>query len=136
MGQSYFVVPFTHERPWLTQAIRWVAGQSQPPVTVQAPKCVQATFYSQEKPRRIIVHLLNEINTTGNRALPENNPPAREEIVPLAGIKVHFRQSEIKSLFQEPGHVKLPMTRVGGGVETVVPKLDLHTMVVAELEDQ
>jgi hypothetical protein len=136
VGQSYFVTPFTHERPWLTQSIRWAAGQSEPPVGIQAPKCVQSTFYAQEKPHRIIVHLLNEINTTGNRALPENDPPAREEIIPLAGIKVNFRQSEIKSIFQEPGHVTLPMVRSTTGVETVVPKLELHTMVVAELEDQ
>jgi uncharacterized membrane protein len=136
VGQAYFVMPFTHERPWLSQAMQWVAGDKQPPVSVQAPKCVQSTFFQQEKPRRFIVHLLNEINTTGGRALPYNNPPAREEVVPIMDIRVLFPAGLVKSAFEEPGHRELLTVHTGAYAQVTVPKLALHTMVVAQLNEK
>ena len=51
------------------------------------------------------MHLLNEVNTTANRAIPENNPSQREETLPIADIKVAFASSTVKTAFQEPEHL-------------------------------
>jgi hypothetical protein len=75
---------------------------------------------------------LNEINTTANRALPENNPSQREETVPLFNIKVVLADPKASSAFQEPGHQSLELERTDDGVEVIVPRLDVHTMVVFE----
>ena len=74
--------------------MRWAAGANKPPVRVDAPLCVQAAFYTQQSGKRTIVHLLNEVNTTANRAIPENNPSQREETLPIVDIKVTFSDTE------------------------------------------
>ena len=133
VGQAYFIAPYPYQRRLITNAARWAAGEgNSPPVKVAAPLCVQATFYTQDDGRRTVVHLLNEINTSADRALPENNPPQREETVPLAGIKVTLANKNASAAFQEPGHLPLPLTPVADGVEVVVPRLDVHSMVVFE----
>jgi len=132
IGQSYFVVPYQYERKLIANSIRWAAGNAQPPVEVTAPMCVQATFYEQNGGKRTVVHLLNEINTTGGRALPEGDSSMREEIVPLAGIKVLFRRPGITRVHLEPEGIELEMHPTPAGTEVVVPELKLHSMVVAE----
>ena len=133
IGQAYFVTPYQYERKLIANAIRWAARDNKPPVEVAAPMCVQATFYRQQEPKRIVVHLLNEINTTGGRALPEGDSSMREEIVPIAGIKVTFRDQGIKRIHLEPEGQDLPVTTVPEGVQVTVPELKLHSMVVAEV---
>ncbi len=130
-GQSYFTNPYQYERKVMTNSLRWVAVEA-PPVRVTAPMCVQATFYQQGGGKRTIVHLLNEINSTSNRALPEGDPPMREEIVPLSGIKVFFADALIKRVHLEPEGQDLPIAKVSGGIEVSVPTLGLHSMVVAD----
>jgi hypothetical protein len=112
--------------------VRWVAGSNPSPVRVDAPLCVQAAFYTQYDGRRTIVHLLNEINTTANRALPENNPSQREETLPICDIKVALTDAKIVTAFQEPGHHPLPLKKNGGGLEVLLPRLNIHSMVVFE----
>ena len=131
MGQAYFIAPYQYQRRLLTNAVKWAAGANQPPVRVEAPLCVQAAFYTQQEGRRMVVHLLNEVNTTANRALPFNNPSEREETLPVFGIKVSFRGPEVSSASQEPEHLSLPVKKVADGVEVTVPRLDVHSMVVA-----
>lgn len=94
--------------------------------------CVQATFYQQGNEKRTIVHLLNESNTTGGRALPEGDSSMREEVLPIAGIKVSFADTGISSARLEPEGIDLPLEKSGGKVQVTVPKLELHSMVVAE----
>ncbi|MDB5357086.1 MAG: Trehalose utilization [Phycisphaerales bacterium] len=132
MGQAYFIAPYQYQRRLITNAVRWSAGANKPPVRVEAPLCVQAAFYTQNNGARKIVHLLNEINTTANRALAENNPSQREETVPLLNIKVALADPKAKSAFQEPGHQQLELKKTDEGVEVIVPRLDVHTMVVFE----
>ena len=132
IGQSYFVAPYPYERQLMANALRWAAGQNHPPVTVHAPMCVQAAFYEQENGSRTVVHLLNEINTSTNRALPEGNSSMREEIVPLSGIHITFLDPHIKRVRLEPEGQTLQIRRVHDGVEVTVPELRLHSMVVAE----
>lgn len=132
MGQAYFIAPYQYERRLITNAVRWAGGPNKPPVRVDAPLCVQAAFYTQNDGRRRIVHLLNEVNTSADRAIPENNPSQREEIVPITGIKVALSNPGVSTAFLEPGHTPLTLTRTQEGVEVTVPRLDVHSMVVFE----
>ncbi len=131
VGQSYYTTPYQYERRLIANTLRWAAA-AKPTVKVTAPMCVQSTFYEQDGGKRTIVHLLNEINTTTDRALPEGNVSLREEIVPLADIKVAFSDPAIKRVHLEPEHQDLAISRTADGVEVTVPKLALHSMVVAE----
>lgn len=132
VGQSYFLAPYQYQRRLITRAIQWAAGERRAPIRVEAPLCVQAAFYEQDGGRRQIVHLLNEINTTADRAIPENNSSMREEVVPIGGIKVRFSDRSIRRVQLEPEHEELPLQPAEGGVEVSVPVLKLHSMVVAE----
>jgi hypothetical protein len=132
IGQAYFIAPYQYQRRLITNAVRWAAASNQSPVRVDAPLCVQAAFYTQREGRRTIVHLLNEINTTANRALPENNPSEREETLPISDIKIALTGGRIATAFQEPGHRALPLKKTSRGVEVVVPRLNVHSMVVFE----
>jgi len=131
IGQAYFLAPYQYQRRLIANSVRWAAGPNKPSVRVDAPLCVQAAFYTQNKGKRTIVHLLNEINTTANRAIPENNPPEREEVLPVFGIKVAIAGRKTAAR-EEPGHRSLPITQSTDGVEVTVPRLDVHGMVVFE----
>ncbi len=131
IGQSYFTNPYQYERKLLSNSLRWAASEK-PTVEVTGPMCLQSTFYQQENGKRTIVHLLNEVNSNTNRALPEGNPSMREEIVPLVRIKVLFRDPAITRVHLEPEAQDLPITKTADGVEVTIPELGLHSMVVAE----
>ncbi|MEO8352463.1 MAG: alpha-amylase family protein [Chthoniobacteraceae bacterium] len=132
IGQAYFLAPYHYQRRLITNAVRWAANLNEPPIAVTAPLSVQAAFYTQQDGQRSVVHLLNETNTSAHRALPENNPSQREEILPIFDIKIVARNSAIRTAFQEPGHLELPITRSKEGVEVIVPRLGVHSMVVFE----
>lgn len=140
VGQSYFSAPYQYERKLLANTMVWAAGEQGPPIVVEAPMCVQATFYQQAEGSRQIVHLLNELNTTANRALPEGDTSMREEIVPIEGIRVTFRDGGVRKATLQPEGIDLPVEKTPAGARVTVPRLGLHSMVVAELskskEDQ
>ena len=131
LGQAYFLAPYQYQRRLISNAVRW-AATTPPPVTVAAPLCVQAAFYTQADGRRTVVHLLNEVNTSANRAIPENNPPQREETLPIAGITVAVAGEAITAAFAEPGHLSLPLTKTPAGFVVTLPRLDTHAMIVFE----
>ena len=93
---------------------------------------VQAAFYTQNEGKRHIVHLLNELNSTANRALPENNPSMRMEVIPIHDILITARGLKADKAFLIPGNQPLAITRTAEGVEVTVPKLETHAMVVFE----
>jgi hypothetical protein len=132
VGQAYFLAPYQYQRRLISNAVRWAAGGHASPVQVEAPLCVQAAYYTQHDGKRTVVHLLNEVNTAANRAIPENNPPQREETLPIHQIKVTLRGATVGTAFQEPGHQPLPLQRSADGVAVVVPRLDIHGLVVFE----
>ncbi|MGO8749502.1 MAG: family 10 glycosylhydrolase [Thermoguttaceae bacterium] len=131
LGQAYFIAPYQYQRRLISNAVCWAAA-NQSPVRVDAPLGVQAAFYTQNGGKRKIVHLLNEVNTTANRALPENNPPQREEILSISGIQVALSDPKIIAAFQEPGHQPLALTRTADAVQVTMPRLDVHAMIVFE----
>jgi len=132
IGQSYFVTPYPYERKLLVNAIRWAAGSAGPSVLVEAPMCIAATFYQREGGKQVIVHLLNELNTTTNRALPEGNSSMREEVIPVSGIGVVFQDPLIRKATLQPENISLKLTETAAGMRVEVPPIKLHSMVVAE----
>jgi hypothetical protein len=97
--------------------------------------CVQTTLFRQKKDgERLIAHLYNDINTTAFHALSTDDVPMREETLPIHDIKVTFHGYNIARAHLEPGGTDLPLTKVDGATRVVVPRLDVHAMVIAELE--
>ncbi len=132
IGQAYFIAPYQYQRRLITNAVRWVSQANKPPVQVDAPLCVQAAYYTQNDRKRTIVHLLNEVNTSANRAIPENNPSEREETLPIVDIKVTLGGVDAANAFQEPGHLPLAIKKIADGLVVTVPRLEVHSMVVFE----
>jgi hypothetical protein len=125
---------YPYYRRLLASAIEWAAG-SQPPVRVVAPMCVQATYFTQQEKgsRRLIVHLFNGIDTTANHGLPASDVPLREEIVPIHGIRIRFRQDVPKQLHLEPGGKVLEAQRDGNDAIVNLSPLEIHAMLVGEM---
>jgi hypothetical protein len=134
LDAAYYLTSYPYQRLVLSQAIQWAAG-GLPPVQVTAPMCVHAVTVRQSKAgERLIVHLFNDVNTTTGHGHPAEEVPLREEVLPIHDIQVTFRGYAIKRVHLEPGESALDMKKADGKVGVLVPKLDVHAMVVAELE--
>lgn len=99
---------------------------------VEAPMCVQTAFYTRERGKQLVAHLLNEINTTADRAQPTGNSSMREEIIPVGGIKVQFVGAVPAAVHREPGPVALKVEEELGASFVRLPSLELHALCVAE----
>ncbi len=133
---AYYLYSYPYQRLVLRHAIEWVSP-APPPIRVNAPMSVHATFMRQEQVSRtrLIVHLLNNLNTTSHRALPVDDVPLREEFVPIHGIQVTFDADyPIRSVRLEPDGSELQIESTSEGKRVTVPKLDVHALVVAELD--
>ena len=149
-----FFYPDAYMRQMLAAAARWVAHDERPPVDVEGPLILTATFAQQPIKKRTIVHLLNQASSWGMHSiyqklapLPEElnkqwgfpnqselrgTWPVREEIIPLSGIRVRCRVPGVTSATLEPGAIDLPLTKTDNGLEAIVNDLGMHAMVVFE----
>ena len=132
MGQAYFLAPYHYQGKLISKAVRWAAKDVPPPIKVEAPMCVQTAYYTQNEGKREIVHLLNQVNTTANSAIPENGVSMRMEVLPIHDIKVTALGRTPSKAFLVPGETPLPITQTEAGAEVTVPKIDIHAMVVFE----
>ena len=131
---AYYLYPYPYQRLVLKQSIERVAA-TPPPITVAAPMCVHAVAMRQQKNgERLVVNLYNDVNTSAFHALPNDDVPLREETLPIHNIKVTFTGYRITKIHLEPEGVRLVPKRTGSAVEVTVPKLLIHSLVVAELE--
>lgn len=133
LDSALYSYGYPYQRVILASAIRWAAN-SPPPVAVQAPLCVHATTFRQQKPggpERLLVHLYNDVNTTAFHGLPDTDVPLREETIPIHDVAVRFAHPVAKATLQPEG-LELTVTRDGAGSRVVVPRLEIHSIVVAE----
>jgi hypothetical protein len=123
---------YPYQRRLFIRALDW-AARTTPSVRVHAPMCVQSTFWRQEDRAgsRVVVQLFN-INTTAGHGLPSAEVPLREEVLPIHDIRVVFAHRP-RSAHQEPGGKPLKVVRGTSGWVATVPRLDLHTIIVAEV---
>ncbi len=131
---AYYLYAYPYQRLVLKQAVE-SAASGPPPITVAAPMCVHAVAMRQQKNgERLVVHLYNDVNTTAFHALPNEDVPLREETLPIHDIKVTFTGYRISRVHLEPEGIRLVPKRAGAGMEVTIPRLNIHSMVVAELE--
>ncbi|MHB8969884.1 MAG: beta-galactosidase trimerization domain-containing protein [Pirellulaceae bacterium] len=131
---AYFDAAYPYQRMLIANAVRW-AAKDDPPVTITAPMCVLAGFFtiSDADKRQTIVHLLNGINTTtGHGSAAEKEFAIREEVVMVADVKVAFRGERPTGVFLVPGHTNLAAVKTERGWEATVPRMGVHAVVVAE----
>jgi len=136
LDAGYYLYAYPYERLALVHATRWAAPTAQP-VTITAPMCVHSTVMRQpvEGDERLIVHLFSDLNTTAAHAFPNDDVPLREEVVPIHDIDVAFGpQYRFRRIHLEPQGTDLELKQTPAGTSVKVPRLDVHTMVVGELE--
>lgn len=123
---------YPYQRRLFARLIEWAARVT-PPLRIEAPRCVQVTFWNQETPDseqpRRIVHFFNGLNTTANHGLPATDVPLREETVPIHGIRVHLGGCAGRSIEVEPGPAAWKYV---DDAHTILelPPLELHQMLV------
>ncbi len=154
VDKAMFFYPHAYLRQLIANACLWAAGDVRPPVEVEGPLLLSATFRRQASLHRTVVHLLNDHSSYGRHSiyqklapLPEETRrnlgfpnqselrgtwPIREEVVPLCDLKVRCRIAGITRATLQPENQSLPLNRTPDGVEVVVPKLLMHSMVVFE----
>ncbi len=154
VDKAMFFYPDTYIRQLLTNACRWAASDVPPPVEVEGPLVLAATFRRQPQQGRIVVHLLNDHSSYGRHSIyqklaplpkelqkswgfPNQSElrgtwPIREEVIPLCDIKVRCRIPGVQKATLQPENVPLPLTNKNGAIEVVVPKLNMHSMVIFE----
>jgi type 1 glutamine amidotransferase len=132
---AYYLYAYPYERALLTNAIDWAAAEPSP-IHVDAPMCVHSTLMRQTTStgERLLIHLYSDLNTTAFHALPVDDIPLREEVVPIHDIKITFKPSyRLGRIHVEPQGLNLDLTRSSAGSSVTVPRLDIHAIVVAEL---
>lgn len=135
-GAAYYLYPYPYQRLVLKHAIQWAAA-APPPIEVTAPMCVHSTLMRQTNKgtNRLIVHLFNDASTTAGHALPVEDVPLREEVLPIADIRIRFRpEYRIRRVTLQPAGKELDVKTTPSGSEILIPRLEIHTMAVAELE--
>lgn len=136
LDAAYYLYAYPYQRLILGQLVEWAAGD-QPPLQVEAPMCVHTTFMRQQdgNGERLLVHLYNDINTTAFHALPHDDVPLREEVIPIHDIALHFAEDYVISRIHiEPEGRDLEFERTPSGTRAIVPRLEIHSIVVAELD--
>ncbi|MFO0879025.1 MAG: beta-galactosidase trimerization domain-containing protein [Gemmataceae bacterium] len=121
---------YPYQRILLAELIRWAAG-GPPPITVEAPRCVQMTCFTQG-PQTTLVHLFNNVVTTAHHGDPSTEVPLREEVLPIHGVRVRFHGAGPRRCVLQPEGRALTLRREGASTVALVPRLDLHAIVVCE----
>jgi len=137
LDAGYYLYAYPYQRLAIKHAITWAASSPQS-VTVDAPMCVHVNTMRQNRDgkQRLVVHLFSDLNTTAHHALPVDDVPLREEVVPIYNVKIRFdSRYKLGRIHEEPADQDLKVEKRPEGWEVIVPRLDVHTMVVAELEE-
>src|SRR5687768_18027873 len=98
--------------------------------------CVHSNVFRQRHAgkERLLIHLYNDVNTTAFHALPGDDVPLREEVLPIHDIRLELTGYKVKSIHQQPEGKELPVIAAKDGVKVVVSKLEVHSILVLELE--
>jgi hypothetical protein len=133
IDSAHYSSSYPYYRVVLAQAMRWAASAA-PSVEVAAPMCVQVNTVRQKlKGERLVMHLFNNVNTTAGHGHPAEEVPLREETIPIHDIKVTLKGYAVKRVHLEPAGTDLETNKAGDAITVIVPKLNVHAMVVAEL---
>lgn len=127
---ALFSYGFPYQRVMLARAVRW-AAQNDYPIQVQAPMCVQSTFWKQAG-ERTIVHLWNGLNTTSDHGQQDVEAPLREESIPIHGIQLRVQGRPYQQARCVPGgQIILPRDENGITIFDI-PPVEVHLAIVLE----
>lgn len=128
LGHAYYVFNHPVNRRLIARALEWTAAYPSP-IRTDALMSIQTVVY--EKAGARLVHVVNDISSFGRAAAP--NPEAwaafRAEVAPVHNVKVGVRGTYTNALLLPKGTV-LDVTMREGWTEAVVPRMDLHTLVL------
>lgn len=133
---AYYLYAYPYQRLLLKNAITWAAAES-PPIQLEAPMCVHMTVMRQHDAgrKRLVIHLFNDLVTTAFHALPADDVPLREEVLPIHDLRLRIDQRyRVRSVELQPDGRSLPLDSVDSAVQVTVPRLDEHVLVVVHLE--
>lgn len=125
---------YPYQRMLLARAVHWAAGGG-PPLRVAAPRCVQTTYYERKLPggkKQLVMHLMNNINTTADHGAPANDVPLREESVAIHGIRVSVAGPQYSRWHVEPGNREVRVEKTQDSVTLHLPPVDVHVMLIGE----
>jgi hypothetical protein len=123
---------YPYQRRLFARLLHW-AARTPNPITVKAPMCVQASSYKQDHAdgERLVIHLMNTLNTTANHGLPSVEVPLREETIPIHDIEITLHNTPYKTFHLEPNHTPLEATHSNNELTIKIPRLELHAILVA-----
>lgn len=127
-GQAYYVFNQPLGRRLLAQSIAYAAG-SPPPLRTDALMAVQTVLYRSGD--ALLVHLLNDHSSYGRAAPPnpESFTAFRAEVNPVEHVTVTVDGVFSKATWLPDG-TDLAVTVADGASTVVVPRVELHGMVV------
>jgi hypothetical protein len=142
VGTMYTTAGYWEIRKLIGNAVRWAAAGAAP-AELDAPICVELTAWDQAKRNRRVMHLINvQSDITRTVALQGDNSAAGREnlhtiqdILPVYDLALRFQVPEGKQLarvVQQPEDSELAAQQKDGWVEVKVPKLHVHSAIVAE----
>lgn len=134
VGRAYYLNSYPYLRSLMAAAVR-AAAATPPADEVEAPLSVQATFFHQDQPSgggRRIIHLLNEVSSFGRASLPAGAMPLREEVLPVAGIRLRVGRPAGRVHLEPEGMEIEVATLPDGSREAALPPIGLHSLVVIE----
>jgi hypothetical protein len=119
---------FRSHHPYLRDFIGGLMGRAfpDPDVRIDGPPCIDVAL-RHTADGRLSVHLLN---TAG---LPLGSRTAVDYIPPLSDVGVHVSTDRPpRRVTLEPGGAGLPFTYADGVASVIVPRLEIHEVVVVE----
>lgn len=127
---------YPYQRLLLRRAVEWAAVRPCQ-VRVHAPLCVQATYFDRpaDSPRQVLIHLFNNLNTSGGHGKPDVDVPLREESIPIAGIRVELERARGLRCRLFPGGETLQLHRGESSAYVELPPLEMHALVLVEIEE-
>jgi len=129
LGRAYFLNHTPTTGTLFERAIRW-AAQEAPPAEIEGSQQVETTYFIQGA--RLVIHLLNGGYSYGFGA--PSNPESygfRREVIPVHDLKVRLNR-KVSRVLMVPGELSLPVKQSGGAAEVIIPKLEMHSMLVVE----
>lgn len=132
-------------RKLIVNAAKWALGR-EAPLTVEAPKSVEVTFFEQPEKNRYIIHLVNfqteagrNVFTHSQGAWGYSRVESRhlvDEVLPVYNIKVRVKlpsRQKVKNVYVAPERANANYSIKDNYLETIVPKIeDMHKMVIIE----
>ncbi len=128
VGAMYHKDAARLHRDLFLNALRLVYPRRLQTLAVDAPSGARVSLVHQPEQRRYVAHLLYA------PPMPRGRCQLIEDLVPLFDVPVRLRVPEkVRRAWLPLARQTLPMRRVAGAVEVVVPRLQAHQMVVFEL---